>query len=90
MLKIQQTAFENECRLLLSGITKEQDELFSNPAHNGWHDQDLARRFSAYLNNSVETCLSTITLIDTALTNILEETQGGFHDLQRPRVRTLH
>ncbi|KAI9881509.1 MAG: hypothetical protein M1830_000072 [Pleopsidium flavum] len=84
-LKIQQTAFENECRLLLSAVTRQQDEMLRNPIHNLWRDHNLAKQLGAYMRDSLETCVSTLDLIHDTLTEIDKETRGGFGDLQKSK-----
>jgi hypothetical protein len=86
ILKIQQTVFENECRLLLSSITRKQDEMLSNPDHTLWRDHDLAKLLGAYLDDSLETCVSTLELIHRTLKEINDETHGGFQDLEKLKV----
>jgi hypothetical protein len=88
-LKIQQTAFRNECFLLLSAITRQQVEMLSNPLHSLWRDQDLAKQLGAYLDDSLETCLSTLDLMHGVFTEIDKETRRGFGGLLKTEVPHL-
>jgi hypothetical protein len=88
-LRCQQTIFENECRLLLCSVTREEDEMFSNAKHCLWQDKGLDQKLSAYLNDSLITCVSTLELIKGTLDEIQKETYTGFSELQKPKAGVL-
>lgn len=85
VLRIQKTAFENECRLLLSTVTTHEDEMLNDRTSGLWRDEELDRRLAERLDESFVTCVSTLELINESLADILRET-GGFEDLLKTKV----
>lgn len=86
-LKTQQTIFENECQHLLCLITTNGPEMLTDSGHHLWKDNELERKLCAYLSKSLRSCKSTIERIDEILLEILKKTDGGFHELQKPKVK---
>lgn len=86
ILRIQKTAFENEGRLLLATVTREEDDLVKNLAHPLWRNGELDRKLTERLGDSFDTCVATLDLINETLREIQKET-GGFEDLLKAKVR---
>ncbi|KAL9122298.1 MAG: hypothetical protein Q9187_001146 [Circinaria calcarea] len=84
LLRIQKTAFENECRLLLSTVTTHEDEMLNDRTSELWRDEELDRRLAERLDESFNTCVSTLELVNESLVAILKET-GGFDDLLKTK-----
>ena len=85
ILRIQKTAFENECRLLLSTFTTHEDEMLNDRTSGLWRNWELDRKLAERLDESFVICVSTLELIDESLVDILRET-GGFEDLLKTKV----
>ena len=85
LFRIQQTAFQNECRLLLSTVTSQEEEMLKDASHILWQDLDLEQQLAENLKQSRESCAATLELINSSLVDLIKEI-GGFDDLTIPKV----
>lgn len=75
-LKVQKVDFANECCFLLHSVTSNRGNEMINDPHNAlWHDADLEDRLIIRLADCYDACVSALSLINAALSEILRETK---------------
>ncbi len=75
-LKVQKVNFANECCFLLHSVTLNRGKvMIDDLEHALWRDADLEERLKARLVDSYDACVSALSLINDALTEILKETK---------------
>ncbi len=85
-LRVQRTVFANECRFLLHTVTLNRGKIMVDDlGHALWQDEDLETRLRAQLSDCYEACVSALSLINTLLTEILQETKTL--DIVQKKVR---
>lgn len=75
-LKVQRVTFANECCFLLHSVTSSRGNvMIDDLGHALWQDEDLEEQLKAHLVDSYDGCVSALSLINDALTEILNETK---------------
>lgn len=75
-LRVQKVNFANECCFLLHSVTSNRGNLMINdPRHALWQDEDLEDRLIVRLEDCYDACVSALSLINAALSEILRETK---------------
>lgn len=88
-LKVQEVNFANECCFLLQSVTSNRGNVMINDlGHALWRDEDLEEQLKARLVDSYDGCVSALSLINDALTEILKETKTLDILLQKVRYST--
>lgn len=85
-LKVQRVSFANECCFLLHSVTSNHGNVMINdPGHALWRDKNVEEQLKARLVDSYDGCVSALSLINGALTEILKETKTIDIVLQKVR-----
>lgn len=73
-LKVQNTIFRNQCRILLENVTQDNSagQMLAEPHHPSWSDPEMERQLSTHLAESGDACHTTIEL----MTERLQDIQG--------------
>ena len=75
-LKVQKVNFANECTFLLHSVTSNQgNEMIDDLQHPFWWDRDLENRLRDRLSDSYDGCVSSLSLINDILLEILKDTK---------------
>ena len=76
-LKVQRTAFENACRLLMSSTTEYQYEvpqMVQDPAHHHlWREENFARQLRCQLGEFFEACIAALLLVKHTLDDTMKK-----------------
>ena len=75
-LKVENTIFRNQCRILLENVTDDgaaAGQMLAEPSHPSWSDPEVAKELATHLAESRDACQTTIELIKARLENVQEE-----------------
>ena len=85
-LKVQRVKFANECTFLLHSVTSNRGNLMIDDLeHALWRDRDLENRLRDRLSDSYDACVSSLSLINEILLEILKDTKTLDTLLQKVR-----
>ena len=75
-LKVQKVNFANECTFLLHSVTSNRGNvMIDDLEHPLWRDGDLENRLRDRLSDSYDGCVSSLSLINDILLEILKDTK---------------
>lgn len=85
-LKVQKVNFANECTFLLHSVTSNRaHSMIDDLEHPLWRDSDLESRLRERLSDSYDGCVSSLSLINDILEEILQDTKALEILLQKVR-----
>ena len=88
-LKVQKVTFANECAFLLHSVTSNRGNvMIDDLGHPLWQDGNLENRLRNRLSDSYDGCVSSLSLINDILREILKETKTL--DILLQKVRAFH
>ena len=75
-LKVQKVNFANECTFLLHSVTSNRgNSMIDDLEHPLWRDSGLESRLRDRLSDSYDACVSSLSLINDILLEILKDTK---------------
>lgn len=90
-LKVQKVNFANECTFLLHSVTSDRGNLMIDDLeHPLWRDDDLESRLRNRLSDSYDGCVSSLSLINDILVEILQDTKSLDILLQKVSALRFH
>ena len=91
-LKVQNTIFRNQCRILLENVTQDDaaGQMLAEPNHPLWSDPEMERQLTSHLAESRDACHTTIELMTERLEDLHKESgKLGAIVAQDQDVRTI-